>query len=77
MMPPQCQLCGSMPEGEDLGGFITVRFIDYVELPEGITGHPDGLLWFCALHGAAAGRLTHRTSRQALLDLSTQFARVR
>ena len=40
-----------------------------VPLPDGMTGHPDGLLWFCEPHLAAAEALAHLPWRQALTQL--------
>ncbi len=69
MMPPHCALCGKESELGDHRGFQLVTFADYRPLPEGITGHPDGLVWFCAVHVDEAKALSHLNSRDALGSL--------
>ena len=50
MRPPICEICG----GE---ATATIAFADYRPLPDGMTGHPRGVGWFCARHLAAAEAL--------------------
>lgn len=52
MKPPVCALCGSRFDPPDGGG--TVKFSDYEPLPDGMTGHPEGLEWFCERHRDSA-----------------------
>ena len=46
--------------------FSLVQFTDYKPLPEGMTGHPDGYLWFCSDHIEQATGLSHCSSTEAL-----------
>ena len=80
MMPPMCQVCGfglfDLPADKDISdAFSTVTFSDYVPLPDNdqITGHPEGVVWFCSRHLAAAQKLSHLTTREALRQLREQF----
>ena len=59
MRPPICELCGG--EAEE-----TVRFADYEPLPQGMTGHPRGLGWFCRRHLPAARELRGMVMGDAL-----------
>lgn len=63
MRPPICFICGTRFSPREGGG--TVRFTDYEPLPEGMTGHPEGLEWFCEEHHKEALELTEHTSAQA------------
>jgi len=53
MLPPICEVCDldfrHELEGDKSSGGL-VRFADFKEPSEQITGHPDGLAWFCAKH---------------------------
>ena len=75
MRPPICDLCGldarDTPGAAD--GFGLVRFRDHTPLPAGMTGHPKGLLWFCAAHLPAARELRRRSSARALAALRERF----
>ena len=66
MMPPLCDVCGAVPSGGSAEGFGTLIFADYIPLPEGRTGHPGGLIWFCSEHLEQARGLTHLNSADAL-----------
>jgi hypothetical protein len=68
MMPPECEICGLAFDPKKGGG--TVGFADLEELPQGMSGHPAGLGWFCAGHLEAA-----RALRQ--LDLAEACRRLR
>jgi len=63
MKPPICGVCGTrFPASE--GG--TVRFANFESLPEGMVGHPKGLVWFCAEHIDQARSLSSMTSTDAI-----------
>lgn len=62
MKPPICHLCGQPVDGAgDL-----VRFADFVPLPDGMTGHPHGLEWFCVRHVDRARALSGRSIDDAM-----------
>ena len=65
MQPPICALCGVRFDA----GAATVRFSDYRPLPDGMVGHPHGLVWFCGAHLEAAGAVAHLPTEQALTTL--------
>ena len=71
MKPPVCELCGKAFDFGEGGG--TVNFANYKPLPEGLTGHPVGCLWFCKRHFAAAGRLSDRSTGSALKALRWRY----
>ena len=66
MRPPICEVCRRK-------AVETVRFANFEPLPDGMTGHPRGLGWFCRWHLWGARRLTGRTMGRAvgILRLST------
>lgn len=69
MRPPICAVCNKdfrkdFDNSELSGG--TVRFSDYINLPNGKVGHPNGLEWFCSEHIKKARNLTHLTAKQAI-----------
>ncbi len=57
MMPPRCEVC-DLAFDPGLGG-DSVAFADLEDLPEGMTGQPEGLAWFCRRHLEAARSLRH------------------
>ena len=65
MKPPICALCGKRFDK----GAETVRFADFESLPDGMVGHPKGLVWFCGRHVGLARELSHLSSEQALSRL--------
>lgn len=69
MMPPLCGVCGREGMRNGLSHEL-VRFADYEALPEGIVGHPKGLVWICEAHLAAAQALVHLPSDKALGELA-------
>ena len=62
MRPPICELCGGKARE-------TVTFADHEPLPEGMTGHPRGVGWFCHRHLAAARRLRRLSLEEARRSL--------
>ena len=74
MRPPICAVCGRDfrhdLENDDLSGG-TVRFSDFINLPEGKVGHPNGLEWFCSQHIRKAKTLSHLTAKQAILYIKS------
>jgi hypothetical protein len=46
-----------------------VRFRDSAPLPEGMTGHPDGVEWYCERHFDAAEALSEASYADALHEL--------
>jgi len=69
MRPPICAVCDrdfrEDLEDSDLSGG-TVSFSDYISLPDGMVGHPNGLEWFCSEHIQKARTLSHLTAKQAV-----------
>ena len=69
MRPPICAVCGKDfredLKNDDISGG-SVRFADYISLPEGRVGHPHGLEWFCSQHIRKAKILTHLLAKQAI-----------
>lgn len=76
MKPPYCFLCHKdcrcaafhLNAG---GGFV--RFADFLPLPDGKVGHPQGLEWFCPEHLPAAKTLAFKNSNGALYDLQQKY----
>lgn len=64
MQPPICSLCDRDQRDHPGLDFDLVRFADYEPI-EG-PGHPEGLLWFCEDHLAAARELSGDPSDVAL-----------
>ena len=67
MRPPICDVCG---EGFEPSEGDLLRFADYEPLPEGMVGHPDGLLWICGEHLEEAKGLTHLSGSAAVEELA-------
>ncbi len=63
-MPPRCEVCDRECMDDSGGGLVPFR--DYEPLPEGTTGHPRGLMWFCRRHIGRARKLTHVDSTDAV-----------
>ena len=76
MEPPICHLCGEdfrateFRDDAQTGGLLHfARAPGQRELPEGWTGHPEHLGWFCRRHWAAASELVHLTRAEAVRRL--------
>jgi len=74
MEPPICKLCHEdfdpSGPGHVTGGLLTFRPApDHEPLPEGMTGHPENMAWFCARHWPAAAALEQLTLGEALARL--------
>ena len=69
MMPPRCRVCDAEPTQNSMTDFGTLAFADYQPLPEGMTGHPDGLLWLCSHHLSLAKKWVHLNSAEAIEHL--------
>lgn len=54
MRPPICPLCADDRVNTTLDGGEWLAFADYAALPDRMTGHPEGLEWFCLHHLPAA-----------------------
>ncbi len=72
MKPPICALC-HRDFRRDAGGGGLVRFRDEEPLPEGMTGHPRGVEWFCSRHLAAAEELSASSLKEALATLRLRY----
>ena len=68
MRPPICDFCHESFDSSKEGGLV--RFADHEALPPEMTGHPNGLLWFCGDHLEAAKVLTNESSVSALEQLA-------
>ncbi|MFM7067974.1 MAG: hypothetical protein ACKOYM_00800 [Actinomycetes bacterium] len=80
MRPPRCIVCGktlSDIDPEERSGraeaFDTVTFADYVPLPIGMVGHPQGLEWLCAEHLDAGRARAHLPSRDAVREIRAEL----
>lgn len=62
-----CDVCGATDA--DVACRL-VTFADYVPLPEGMVGHPDGVHWLCEPHAAALEPLRDRTWARAVATLA-------
>ena len=62
MRPPVCEVCRRKAHA-------TVSFADYRPLPDGMTGHPRGLGWFCRLHLPGARALARSSMGPAVRRL--------
>ncbi len=71
MRPPICELCGSRFDSSAGGGLV--EFANYKPLPQGMTGHPTGLGWFCERHYKAAQDLAAYPSAEALKRLRRKY----
>ncbi len=67
MRPPYCAFCDTFIETPEAGDLV--QFSDYAPLPDDMTGHPEGLEWFCREHLPAAAALSHLTLGEALRAL--------
>jgi len=67
MKPPMCELCGRRFDPSDGGGLV--HFADEKSLPNGMTGHPHGVEWYCKRHYDAAEGLHHFTYADAMRAL--------
>lgn len=72
MKPPMCDLCSAKFDPSEEGG--TVRFANYESLPEGMVGHPKGLLWFCGQHLEDAKSRSHLDSKEAINELWVELS---
>ncbi len=68
MRPPVCIVCEA-PFNPANGG--TVNFIDYTPLPESMSGHPQGVEWFCQAHLEEALKLQDLDSKSAVTILKS------
>lgn len=76
MKPPYCFLCHKDCRCAALhlnAGGDFVQFADFVPLPHGMAGHPQGLEWFCPEHLPAAKTLVLKKSSEALYDLQQTY----
>ena len=80
MRPPSCIVCGITLDDLDAddrrplqAAFDTVAFADYVPLPAGMVGHPQGLAWLCAEHLAAGQARVHLTSGDARREIRAEY----
>ncbi|MCB1207613.1 MAG: hypothetical protein KDN18_25400 [Verrucomicrobiae bacterium] len=64
MQPPICDFCHRDGRDHPTLEFALVTFRDYRPIDR--PGHPDGMLWFCEDHVAAARTLKHLDSGPAL-----------
>ena len=73
MMSPICAICHTDfdPFGDSAG---TVAFTDFEPLPDGMVGHPNGLVWFCERHYAAAKALMDLPSTEAVQRIWSRTA---
>jgi hypothetical protein len=71
MKPPICAACGARFDPDA----ATVRFADYRPLPDGMVGHPEGLLWFCGRHLESARALAHLTAASAVAEIRSKPSR--
>jgi hypothetical protein len=78
MKPPICELCGRAFSAElayrNTGG-DTIEFADYAPLPQGMVGHPQGLVWLCDRHLAAGRALAALPWPEAKARLEREFGR--
>jgi len=73
MKPPQCDLCRRRFDTDDGGGLV--RFRDVKSLPDGMTGHPHGVEWFCKRHYEAAEGFRELTYAEAEVELRRIYGR--
>ncbi len=64
MKPPICDVCGRRFDTDDGGGLV--YFQDAKSLPDGMTGHPDAVEWYCKRHYDAAYALRESTYAEAM-----------
>ena len=50
-----------------------MEFAEYEPLPDGMTGHPKGAVWFCERHHEAAQALKDHRSGAALKRLRRKY----
>lgn len=76
MKPAICHLCKRDCRSENFhtgGGGDYVKFADFIPLPQGACGHPQGLEWFCYKHLPSAQVLTYLPEKDALEKLNLEF----
>lgn len=71
MKPPRCNLCNQSFNPQEGGGLV--YFSDHTPLPDGMTGHPDGVEWYCKQHFDAANGLRQLTSADAARELTRMY----
>ena len=74
--PPICELCGRDFRAvwmESGGGGELLDFAGLRRSPQGMTGNPKGLGWFCRRHVEAAAALRHLPMEDALAKLRRRF----
>ncbi len=72
MRPPICALCHRDFRREASTGGL-VHFRDEKPLPDGMTGHPRGVEWFCSRHLAAAQKLSPLSFAEAMAKLRRRY----
>ena len=72
MMPPICGLCSKRFNPSEEGG--TVRFANYEALPDGVVGHPTGLVWFCGEHIEEAKSRSYMSSKEAIDEMWVDYS---
>ena len=80
MRPPSCIVCGKSlndvpDDARARDAFELVTFSDYVPLPDGMVGHPQGLEWLCADHLEAGQARSHLSSREAAAEIRAEMGR--
>ena len=73
MKPPRCDLCNRSFEHREGGGLV--YFSDHTPLPDGMTGHPDGVEWYCKRHYDAAKALSRLPYADARRELTRIYGR--
>jgi len=65
MKPPICAFCKrDFRSSAEEGGLV--KFSNYESLPDGMTGHPKGMEWFCGKHLEAARSLSELSLKGAI-----------
>ncbi len=67
MRPPICDVCGHRFDPREGGGLV--HFRDAQSLPDGMTGHPDGVEWYCKRHYDQAHALRESTYAEAMQQM--------
>ena len=72
MLPPICGICDldfrhELESDKSSGGLV--KFSDYKQLSGQVTGHPNGLAWFCAKHLKDAEYLSSLPQSVAIAQL--------
>ncbi|MDR2186901.1 MAG: hypothetical protein LBE62_02485 [Azonexus sp.] len=74
MKPALCAICGLAAFNEKTGQKGDwIEFADYRESEVIVIGHPEGLVYFCARHVAAARNLRLLPSDQAIVRLRSDL----